>query len=452
MERRLALVLMMVVFPYGSALAVILDSTGDPSVNTTAPGGALAGSGWQFEGLWGNFLGTPIAPQYFITAKHVGGSVGDVFTYAGAQYTTVALFDSPQSDLRIWEVSGIFPSFAPLYSDNDELGKALVVFGRGTQRGSAVNLGGQLQGWTWGASDGVQRWGTNVVSDIVAGAPDQGDFLAAAFDHDFSVNEAHLSVGDSGGATFIQDEQGRWKLAGISYAVDGPYAIDTKGDGQFDAALFNQDGFYVQDANGDWVPASGPGNFYVTRISSNDSWILSVIDAGPVPQSAVSRETHDGAGAFDIPLPLNGREGIECRRGSGPHFDGHQVVVTFANSVTVDGVIVTSSDGLATATETVSNNVVTVDLASVADAQDLTLTLTHVSDGMNQGNVAIPMGVLVGDTNSDRLVNASDVAQTRSRSGQKVDAANFRSDLNTDGILNAVDTALAKSRSGTALP
>jgi hypothetical protein len=208
----------------------------------------------------------------------------------------------------------------------------------------------------------------------------------------------------------------------------------------------------VQDGNGDWVPTSGPGNFYVTRISSNYSWIRSVIDSGPVPQSAVSRETHSGVGAFDIPLPLSGHEGIECRRGSGIHFNGHEVVVTFANPVTVDGVIVTSSDGLATATESVSNNIVTVDLASVTDGQNLTITLTNVSDGVNQGNVAIPMGILLGDTNSDRQVNASDAAQTRSRSGEEVDGTNFRSDLNTDGILNGVDIALDNSRSGTGLP
>src|SRR6185436_10644721 len=55
-----------------SAKAVIFWSTSDPSYNTTAPTGALAGSGWQYEGKWGSFLGTVIAPQYFVTAEHVG--------------------------------------------------------------------------------------------------------------------------------------------------------------------------------------------------------------------------------------------------------------------------------------------------------------------------------------------------------------------------------------------
>jgi hypothetical protein len=63
-----------------TAQAVILLDTGDPNFNTTAPTGELAGSGWQYEGLWVSFLGTAVASNFFITAKHVGGSVGDTFT------------------------------------------------------------------------------------------------------------------------------------------------------------------------------------------------------------------------------------------------------------------------------------------------------------------------------------------------------------------------------------
>ena len=58
--------------------AVILFRTADPAANTTAPTGGLSGSGWQFEGLWGSFLGTPIAPHFFLSAKHVGQAGGIV--------------------------------------------------------------------------------------------------------------------------------------------------------------------------------------------------------------------------------------------------------------------------------------------------------------------------------------------------------------------------------------
>ena len=61
------------------------------------------------------------------------------------------------------------------------------------------------------------------------------------------------------------------------------------------------------------------------------------------------------------------------------------------------------------------------------------------------------MGVLLGDTNGDRFVNAGDALQTRNRSGQTTDATNFRSDVNTDGFVNSGDTTVVRSRSGTAL-
>jgi hypothetical protein len=62
------------------------------------------------------------------------------------------------------------------------------------------------------------------------------------------------------------------------------------------------------------------------------------------------------------------------------------------------------------------------------------------------------MGILWGDTNGNRAVNAADVSQTKSRSGQAVDGTNFRSDVNANGSINAGDATLCKQYSGTSLP
>ena len=102
--------------------AVLLKSSGDPFFNTTPPTGALANSGWELQGQWGSMLGTPIAAQYFIAARHVGGSVGGTFIFQGTAYTTTAYFDDANTDLRIWKVNGVFPFWAPLYSTADEQG------------------------------------------------------------------------------------------------------------------------------------------------------------------------------------------------------------------------------------------------------------------------------------------------------------------------------------------
>lgn len=257
--------------------AIILYRTGDPAANTTEPTGTLAGSGWQYEGLIGAFLGTAIAPHFFITAQHFGVQ-SSPFVYRGVNYTILQWFDDPSSDLRIYEVAEEFPDYVPLYSRNDEIGQHFVVFGRGTQRGSEVYSGGLLRGWKWGDSDEVERWGENQVNDTVSFGPTLGDMLYALFDSNGFPNEAHLSSGDSGGGIFLSDS-GVWKLAGLNYSVDGPFYTSPGGDG-FLATLFDMRSLY--GINGILITGNAPvpSGFYASRISSKLAWIQSIIGPG----------------------------------------------------------------------------------------------------------------------------------------------------------------------------
>jgi hypothetical protein len=95
-----------------------------------------------------------------------------------------------------------------------------------------------------------------------------------------------------------------------------------------------------------------------------------------------------------------------------------------------------------------------VNVTGVTNVQILTVTLSNVTDVFNQvaANSSVNIGVLIGDTNTNRTVNAADVAQTKARLGQTVDATNFRSDVNANGSINAADTAIVKQNSGTSLP
>lgn len=272
----------------GQIQAVILFDTGDPSVNTTAPAGILANSGWQYEGAWGGYLGTPISPNFFISAAHIGqGST--VLNFQNTNYVPVGSFSRPGSDLLIWKIAGTFTNFAPLYTKRAEAGQHLVVIGCGTQRGAERILDGTLRGWDWGSDDSVRRWGENDVSAVV---PYQGhDLLYATFDQHVQPNdhpnEAHLSRGDSGGAVFLNDG-GVWKVAGINYAVDGPFwaTVPTIGEDpsqtQIIAALFDDVAFYYfDDATTSYIQIPGPSpmptGFYASRISSELAWIASVI-------------------------------------------------------------------------------------------------------------------------------------------------------------------------------
>jgi hypothetical protein len=174
-----------------------------------------------------------------------------------------------------------------------------------------------------------------------------------------------------------------------------------------------------------------------------------------VPVSAVSRKTHDGAGTFDVDLPLIGSPGIEDRSGGGSN--NHTVVITFETPVTVNNVTVTPGAGGSAQLVpgngfSVSNSQVTVNLTNVSNAQTLTINLLGVTGGTRSGDVAVPMSVLLGDTNGDGAVNSADITQTKSQSGQFVTLSNFREDVNVDGNLNSADISLVKSKSGTALP
>jgi hypothetical protein len=256
--------------------AVILFRTGDPGANTTEPTGSLAGSGWQYEGTFGGFLGTAIAPHYFLTAKHLG-VVSDKFVYHSASYTIMGRFEDPVSDLQIFEVTETLPTYAPLYPRGDEVGQHLVVIGRGTQRGPAIVSNGQLQGWQWGATDSLQRWGENTVTDIRQ-LNGLGEMLYALFEQNGLPDEADLSSGDSGGAVFLNDG-GIWKLAGINTDVDGPFFTNPGANGFF-AALTDERGYYTSDGTLITGPAPVPSGFFSTRVSSRLSWIYSVIDPG----------------------------------------------------------------------------------------------------------------------------------------------------------------------------
>lgn len=284
-KRNVLLGLLLVFLSLPHSNGVLFVSTGDPSYNTSAPSGSLTDSGWQYEGQWGDFLATPIAPSYFIAAKHVGGAIGQTFEWNGFTYHTVAFFDGPNTDLRIWQVLETFPSYAPLYTKTDEVGKPCVVFGRGTDRGPAIVVNKATNGWLWGNTNNIERWGENVITKVSTNGG-VGPLLYADFDRKGVPNECDLSYHDSSGGMFIEDGAA-WKLAGIHYGVDGPFSHDGTTNTQFDGALMDLRGLYYLTITNTWTliptnyPVAIPTSFYTSRVSANISWINSIIGFVP---------------------------------------------------------------------------------------------------------------------------------------------------------------------------
>ncbi|MEO5720504.1 MAG: choice-of-anchor Q domain-containing protein [Chthoniobacterales bacterium] len=169
---------------------------------------------------------------------------------------------------------------------------------------------------------------------------------------------------------------------------------------------------------------------------------------GSLVPISVSRKMH-GAAIFDMDLPQIATAGVECRTGGAAN--NHQAIVNFPGPVTVTNASVTTGTG-SVSNFVVNGSQVTVNLAAVANAQTIALTLFGVSNGTIIGNVSVPMGLLLGDTNGNGTVNATDVGQAKAQSGQPVTAANFRNDVNVNGSINATDIGQVKTQSGAALP
>ena len=285
-----------------------------------------------------------------------------------------------------------------------------------------VSAAGEIQG----GPDGVpanSQWNVMFAQSLNADSREPAFTISQASDHanhngGICVNGTLcLLGGDRSLADFFQVAIGPDGLANIAYADNGHSSTHTE---------------YTRQTSGPLGLTNPVSETCIPMV---------------IPVKAVSRKVHGTVGTFDVDL-TNGN-GIECR--SGGASNAHQIVITFANAVSVGGVTVSS--GTATVQNfTPSGAVITVNLTGVSNAQRLVLDLTNVNDGTTIGDAFVAMNVLAGDTNADRFCDAVDTSQTKAQSGKPVTDMTFREDVNVDGFLDAVDTALVKSKAGTALP
>ena len=172
----------------------------------------------------------------------------------------------------------------------------------------------------------------------------------------------------------------------------------------------------------------------------------------PTLVKVVSRKTHSSAGIFDLNLPLSGTLAIENR--SGGASGNHQLIFTFIDPLlSVGNIAITGCAQVVQGAIGADSSQFVLDLTNVCNGQSITVTLRNVVTTMGAvGDFTVTMGVLVGDTNGDGIVNSTDISQAKSQSGVPVSVSNYREDLNVDGTINSSDISLVKSASGTSLP
>src|SRR6202008_2679431 len=85
-----------------------------------------------------------------------------------------------------------------------------------------------------------------------------------------------------------------------------------------------------------------------------------------------------------------------------------------------------------------------VNVTGVTNAQVVRISLTNVSDsvGAFSSTVASQMGVLLGDVNASRRVDAADISLVRQQTLQPLTTSNFREDINASGRIDAADVSI----------
>lgn len=213
----------------------------------------------------------------------------------------------------------------------------------------------------------------------------------------------------------------------------------------------------TSQACGSDTATSVPNNVYGWgRIDALAAVTAAAAEATPVSLiSIASRKIHNGAGTFDVILPVADPVGVECRVGQ-PADGQHTIVFTFAqplssvtNAAIDSGTGFISSKGIGT-----DPHEYIVNVGGVPNAERLRVTLTAVTDtaGNTTPTLSVAAGFLLGDTTANGAVNASDISQTKAQTGQAATGSNFRNDVNLSGVINSTDIALTKANSGTTLP
>lgn len=191
------------------------------------------------------------------------------------------------------------------------------------------------------------------------------------------------------------------------------------------------------------VTVSGGG---ATGATANDSTVIA--PRPPALVSVVSRKLHNGV-TYDLPIdiaqPVTGAVTVEPRVGIGSHTLFFQFDLPVSSSAITANVTDNNSLPAGSAVASKLSGGVLVSLTGVLDRKRIQVNLSGLDNG---GTATAALGFLVGDVNSSRNVDNSDVAGVKARSGQAVSATNFLYDLNQSGRIGVVDVVVTKARTG----
>jgi hypothetical protein len=168
--------------------------------------------------------------------------------------------------------------------------------------------------------------------------------------------------------------------------------------------------------------------------------------AAPTFNAAASRLTHGSGETYSMNMPLGGGA-VESRNGGG----NYAIVFTF--DVPVNGGTASASGAASVANVSFSGTEMIVALSGVADQQIVTVTAKqrHRDKRRHAGVSEREPRLPHRGREWQRNVDAGDAITVRNRSGQTVNATNYRADVNRSGSIDVGDTTIVRSRSGNSV-
>lgn len=176
-------------------------------------GGLVTRPQLGYIGSWNGASAVAIGPDWIISARHLGGAPGTMFTLEGRRYEASEVIAHPTRDLLLARLTEPLPGWhdlAPLAV----AGQDVVLGGMGFQAGNFIG-----DGYDWTGGTGL-AWGHNRLDGV--GARMSMTFDSRA-DPDAVAGEAIFAMLDSGGGVFTTNEAGDLELAGIAVSISGAF-------------------------------------------------------------------------------------------------------------------------------------------------------------------------------------------------------------------------------------
>jgi hypothetical protein len=168
---------------------------------------------------------------------------------------------------------------------------------------------------------------------------------------------------------------------------------------------------------------------------------------------ATSRRTHGVKGNFDIPISIDATSvpPIECRNGTN-----FTLILTFSKNIVSGSASPVTRAGKKAQLDSITflGNIMTIKLKNVSDAQLFRVNLSNIqaADGSVLVTAVVRCRVLIGDTNSDNIVNNVDADFVTSNLNKLVTNSNFRADANSSGNITSIDQTVITNHLGNRAP